>query len=172
MILILFDFSPGEPTKRQFTHCITTVHLLTYLYAECVLGCMSATTQADVSTTIDGCRPVDVTPIVLDDETLDSTVPSYLSELKRTLSGEGLQPAQLRISARFDDDCSFTTQDELDRIREYVRAASFLGAGTVTVRVEAVADASRVQPGLEACAERARREGLQFSVEGPTALSV
>lgn len=132
---------------------------------------MRATTRYDVSTTLDRCRPADVTPVGLDAESLESTAPSYLSDLKRSLSEEGFQPARVTVSARFDTECSFSTQDEIDRVRDYVRAASFLGAGTITVEAETVEDTATVKPALAACAERAEREGLCFEFDGPISLS-
>jgi sugar phosphate isomerase/epimerase len=75
------------------------------------------------------------------------------------------------VDACFDEDCSFATQDEADRLREYVRAAAFLGAGSITVSVHEVADEHKVLPALSACAERARREGVTFEVEGPVSLA-
>jgi len=56
-------------------------------------------------------------------------------------------------------------------VREYVRAASFLGANTVTVSFDGVADASKVQPALAATAERAERDGVSLDVDGPLSLS-
>lgn len=132
---------------------------------------MSATTRLDVSTAVDGCRSVDVTPIVLEAESLESTAPDYLRDLKRTLSEEGLQPARLTVRACFDTACSISTQDEVNRLREYVRAASFLGAGTISVDFDTVADTETVRPALAACAERAEREGLQFDCDGPITLT-
>lgn len=60
--------------------------------------------------------------------------------------------------------------DIADRLREYVHAASFLGAGTLSVSVGEVADAGKVEPALLACAERAAREGVSFDVEGPVSV--
>jgi len=73
----------------------------------------------------------------------------------------------LTVAAYFDEDCSLATQEEVDRIRGYVRAGSFLGVGTVTVTVDDVANPAKVRPALAACAERADREGLAFELEGP-----
>lgn len=132
---------------------------------------MSATTRSDVRTAIDGCQSVDVTPIVLEAESLESTAPAYLRDLKRTLSEEGLQPARLTTRACFDSASSITVQEEVDRLRGYVRAASFLGAGTITVEFDSVADTNAVRSALAACAERAEREGLQFDCDGPIDLT-
>lgn len=128
---------------------------------------MSATPTPDVDRTIDRCRPADVTPVRIDAAALDSTAPEYLRELKRELAEEGLTPVELAVEARFDEDCSLATQEEVDRLRSYVRAASFLGAGELTVDCDAVADPEKVEPAVDACAERARREGLRFTFEGP-----
>ncbi|WP_254862623.1 hypothetical protein [Halovivax gelatinilyticus] len=131
---------------------------------------MSTTASTDLSSAIDGCRPEDVTPINLAAESLESTAPSYLLDLKRELADEGLVPARLTIESTFDDECPLRVQETADRVRGYVRAASFLGAGTVTVECKAVADEQLVRPALAACAERAQREGLQFDVHGPIEL--
>jgi sugar phosphate isomerase/epimerase len=131
---------------------------------------MSATPAPDVEATKEYCEPEDVTPVRLDAAGLASTAPEYLRDLKHELTAEGLYPAGLSVAARFDEDCSLATQDEADRIRGYVRAAAFLGAGSVTVEVEQVADEHKVLTALSACAERARREGVTFEVEGPVTL--
>lgn len=131
---------------------------------------MSTTSSPDVEPTIDGCRLADVTPVTLEAERLESTAPDYLRELKRELTGEGLFPAALGVDACFDEDCSLATQNEIDRVRGYVRAGAFLGVATVTVRVDDVADPEKVRPALAACAERAEREGVSFELEGTITL--
>lgn len=128
---------------------------------------MSATPAPDVERTIEHATPEDVTPVRLDAEGIDSTAPEYLRDLKHELNQQGLYPAGIEVRAHFDEDCSIETQHEVDRVRSYVRAASFLGAGRVTVHISEVANESKVRPALEACAERARREGLALDVEGP-----
>jgi hypothetical protein len=55
-------------------------------------------------------------------------------------------------------------------VREYVQAAAFLGASTVTIEFDSVGDDSKVRPALAAVAERARREGVTLDVAGPIAL--
>ncbi|MDF9746675.1 hypothetical protein [Natrinema salsiterrestre] len=129
---------------------------------------MSTTTSHQSA--IDRCRPADATPVALEAAALESTAPAYLRDFKRDLTEEGLVPAELTISACFEEDCSLATQEEIDRIRGYVRAGSFLGVGTVTVTVDTVADPQKVRPALAACAERADREGLAFDLEGPIAV--
>lgn len=119
---------------------------------------------------VERCRPEDATPVRLDGEALDSTAPEYLRDLKHDLAGQGLVPARLTVEACFDEDCSLSTQKEADRIREHIRAASFLGAGRLTVSFETVADERKVRPALEACAERARRDGITLELEGPLSI--
>ncbi len=119
---------------------------------------------------IDRCRPEEATPVRLRGSDLHSTAPEYLRELKYELAAESLVPARLTVSACFGEDCSLSTQREVDRVREHVRAAAFLGAGTLTVEVEEIADETKVRPALEACAERARREGISLDLDGPIAL--
>ena len=128
---------------------------------------MSTSSSLELESTIDRCRPADATPVTLEAETLESTAPEYLRDLKRELTDEALVPARLSVDACFDEDCSLATQDEIDRVRGYVRAGSFLGVGSVTVRVDDVADPEKVRPALAACAERAEREGLALELEGP-----
>lgn len=128
---------------------------------------MSTTPSSDAEPAIEGCRPADVTPVTLEADRLESTAPAYLRDFKRELTAEGLFPAGLAVDACFAEDCSLATQDEVDRVRGYVRAGAFLGVGTVTVRVDDVADPETVRPALAAVAERARREGLAFELEGP-----
>lgn len=124
----------------------------------------------DVDVPIEGCRPTDVTPVQLDAASLDSTAPSSLRTLKRELRAAGLDPAELSVTACFEEDCSLSTQAEADRIRDLLRAASFLGVGAVTVTCETVAAPSKARPALEACVERAEREGLTIEFEGPISL--
>jgi len=131
---------------------------------------MSVTPAPDVERTIEYCEPEDVTPVEIEAEGLDSTAPEYLRDLRRGLSREGLSPSGLTVDAAFDEDGTLAAQREADRLRGYVRAATFLGAGSVTVRVHEVADEAAVRPALSACAERARREGVTFDVEGPVSV--
>ncbi|MEF8800719.1 MAG: hypothetical protein V5A38_07470 [Halolamina sp.] len=122
--------------------------------------------STSVEQAVAACRPAEIEPVELSAESLDTTAPGYLRELKRELSNEGYQPAQLSVEARFEEDCSLATQEEADRLRAFVRAASFLGAGSLTVTVDEVGDAEKVRPALSALAERAHREGVTLSVEG------
>jgi len=131
---------------------------------------MSATRSADVRTAVEGCRVEDATPVSLDASSIASTAPDHLRDLKRELVADDLVPARVVVDACFGEDCSFATQEEADRVREYVRAAAFLGASTVTVEFDSVADESKVRPALAAVAERARREGVAFEVAGPITL--
>jgi len=119
---------------------------------------------------IERCRPEEATPVRLRGSDLDSTSPEYLRDLKYELAAESLVPARLTVEARFEEDCSLSTQREVERLREHVRAAAFLGAGTLTVEVGEVANETKVRPALEACAERARREGVSLDLDGPIAL--
>lgn len=131
---------------------------------------MSATSPSGHELAIERCRPVETTPVSLDASTLDSVARSSLRELKAELGEEGYTIAHLSVGACFDEDCSLATQDEVDRVREYVGAAAFLGADSVTVRVDEVADEEKVRPALSACAERARRDGVALDVDGPLSL--
>lgn len=127
---------------------------------------MNATHAADVERAVAACRPADVTPVEIDGDALDSTAPTYLRDLKDRLAAEGRQPATLAVDAGFGEAQSLATQSEIDRLRDYVRAAAFLGAGRLTLSVEAVADPETVRPALSALDERAAREGVDLSVEG------
>lgn len=127
---------------------------------------MSATPAPDVERTIEHSEREDVTPITLEAEGIESTAPEYLRDLRRELTAEGFYPAGVTVRARFAEDCSLETQREADRLRGYVRAAAFLGAGTLRVEVGDVADEGKVRPALSACRERARREGVNLEVDG------
>lgn len=129
-----------------------------------------STTDATHQHAIETCRPEDATPVTLDAAAIESTGREQLRELKAELGANGYVPARVTVDACFDADCSFETQSEADRIREYVRAAAFLGAGTVTVSFDAVAADGKVRSALAACAERARREGVALELDGPLAL--
>lgn len=131
---------------------------------------MSATSSPELDRTIERCRPADVTPVSLEAETLESTAPEYLRDLKRELNEEELFPARLTVRACFDEDCSLRTQEEADRIRGLVRAAAFLGVGELIVDCDDVANPDKVRPALAACRERARRDGLAFELDAPITL--
>ena len=131
---------------------------------------MSTSSSPEHESPIESCRPADATPVTLEAETLESTAPEYLRDLKRELTDDGLVPAGLSVDACFDEDCSLATQEEIDRVRGYVRAGSFLGVGTVTVEIDDVADPEKVRPALAACAERAEREGLELELAGTITL--
>lgn len=123
---------------------------------------MSTTEPAGVEATISDCRPASVEPIVIDGDDLDSTAPGHLRDLKSALAGRGYQPATLSVDACFAEDCTLATQEEADRLRSFVRAAAFLGAGRLELRIDEVADPERVEPALAALAERAEREGVDL----------
>ncbi|MCT9096517.1 hypothetical protein [Haloarchaeobius sp. HME9146] len=131
---------------------------------------MSATPSPNLERTIEHCRPEDVQPVRVDAQALESTAPEYLRDLKHELTVEGYVPSVIDVRVRFDEDCSLATQREADRVRDYVRAASFIGAGTVAVECTTVANPEKVRPALSACAERARREGVTFELDGPISL--
>ena len=130
---------------------------------------MSATSSPDVEHAIERCRPADATPVTLDATALPSARDD-LRDLQRALDANDLVPAGVTVEACFDESCSYATQDEADRVRECVRTAAFLGAGTVTVEFDSVADEAKVQPALAAVRERARREGVTLELDGPLTL--
>lgn len=125
---------------------------------------MSVTRSQRVDNAVTG--TADVEPVELAATSLETTAPEYLRDLKGDLAAEGYQPATVTASARFEEDCSLATQQEADRLRDVVRAAAFLGAGTVALTVEEVCDPEKVRPALSALEERARREGVRLSVAG------
>jgi sugar phosphate isomerase/epimerase len=108
--------------------------------------------------------------VKLDAATIDSTAREYLRELKAELDREGYVPARLTVDVCLSEDCPFATQNEVDQLREYVRAASFLGATTVTASFDEVADESAARSALAACADRARRDGVHLELDGPVSL--
>lgn len=119
------------------------------------------------SPAVRGCRPTEGTPVDIDADALESTSPSYLHSLKGELDDAGYVPAALVVEAEFGAKCSLTTQAEAERIRSYLQAADFLGAGTVRLDVASVADVDKVRPALAALRERAERDGLTLLIEGP-----
>jgi len=123
---------------------------------------MSTTQSSTIESTLQGCRPAKVEPIVIDAEVLDSTAPEHLRDLKAELSTRGYQPAALSVSARFDDNDTLAIQREADRLRGLVRVATLLGAGRIEVTLNGVADTSVTEPALSAVTERARREGVEL----------
>jgi sugar phosphate isomerase/epimerase len=133
---------------------------------------MSAHPSSSTGLAAEHCRTTDVTPVTLDARALESTAPEYLRDLKRDLVADGLAPAGLELSVAFDEPCSLVTQERADRIRDHVRAAAFLGVGTVTVELTEVVDEEKARPALEACVERAHREGVALEIDGPLSLDV
>lgn len=125
-----------------------------------------STTRQRITSTVEQCRPEEATPVCIDADELETTAPEYLRDLKYELTSEGYVPARLSARACFDEDCSLSTQAEADRVRDLVRAAAFLGVGTVELDVHEVADEGKVRPALAACVERARREGVALHVDG------
>ncbi|SNR31632.1 hypothetical protein [Halorubrum vacuolatum] len=123
---------------------------------------MSTTERTGVEATIRRCRPADIQPIVIDGDDLESTAPGHLSDLKSALTERGYQPATITVEACFAADCTLATQEEADRLRGFVRAAAFLGAGRVELRIDEIADPERTEPALAALAERASREGVDL----------
>lgn len=130
-----------------------------------------STTQHATESLLEGCRPSDATPVTIDAASLDTTSTSYLRDLKSRLRGDGFVAAELNATASFDDDCSLSTQETVDRIRNLVDAAAFLGADTLTLEVDSVANPSKARPALNACVERANREGVCLDVSGAVSLS-
>ncbi|MDZ7702545.1 MAG: hypothetical protein U5J98_11070 [Halobacteriales archaeon] len=123
-------------------------------------------TTADAGRAIAGCRPAAGTPVSIAADAIESTADDYLRGLKAELDAEGYVPSEVVVDAAFDADCSITTQAEADRVRDVLHAADFLGAGTVRLEVEGVADAAKVRPAISALRERAEREGLTLAVDG------
>lgn len=122
-----------------------------------------STTRADgIDAPLGGCRPAEVDPIVIDAADLDSTAPKHLREVKAALSARGYQPAALFVVAQFEAGGALATQPEADRVRGFVRAASFLGAGRLELRLDDSAESDAVDAALSALAERARREGVEL----------
>jgi len=123
---------------------------------------MSTTKSSGIDAALDGCRPANIEPIVIDADDLESTAPEQLRDLKSGLATRGYHPATLAVDACFAEDCSLATQEEADRIRGLVRTAAFLGAGRIEITVGEIADPETVEPTLSALTERARREGVEL----------
>ena len=119
---------------------------------------------------VEPCQSEGPTPVRLNADGLDSTAPEYLREFKTKLTADQLVPTTLAVESCFDADCSLSTQEEAERIREHIRVASFLGTGTLTVSFEEVGNERKVRPALAACAERAQREGVTLELDGPLTL--
>lgn len=128
---------------------------------------MSTLDSPAVETALESCRTADLTPLVLDAASLESTAPAYLRDLKGGLADEGYLPAELVVEASFPDDDPLAVQSEADRLREFVRAASFLGVGRVAVDVADCCRPDDVRSTLAALEERAHREGVAFEARGP-----
>lgn len=125
-----------------------------------------STTQG-VRHAIDHATPADHEPVTLHADALESTAPEYLRDLKFELAQDGYLPAELTIDASFPEDSTLAIQAEADRIRTYVRAAAFLGVGTLQVTVDTIENETKVQSAIDATAERARRDGIDLTVDDP-----
>lgn len=126
-------------------------------------------TTEDAAPAVPGCRPTGGTPVTLEADAIESTSDDALRALRADLDDAGYVPTELVVSVRFDADCSLATQAEADRVREHLRVADFLGAGTVRLAVDGVADPAKVRPAVAALRERAEREGLALVVDGADA---
>lgn len=113
------------------------------------------------------CRPTNVTPVEIDGNELEVSDTDRIRAFKESLVEAGYQPTTLRVSARFEEDCSLVTQREVDRLREYLRAAAFLGVTELAIDLECVSSSEKVGPALSALAERGRRDGVTVTVDGP-----
>ncbi|SHH59837.1 apurinic/apyrimidinic endonuclease family protein [Halobaculum gomorrense] len=127
---------------------------------------MSTQSSSHVRRAVATAEPVEAEPVTIDAAALSSTAPGDLRDLRAALADEGYVPAGIRVEAEFAADCSIQTQQEADRLRSLVRAASHLGAGELAVDPGAVADPEKVRPALDALAERAEREGVSLTIEG------
>lgn len=116
--------------------------------------------------TVASCRPTSLDPVAVPVSALESTAPEYLRDLRAELTATGRTPAELTASAIFEEDCSIAIQETAEEVRDYVRVASHLGAGRVTLEVETSTgtDDDKVTTALEAARERARREGTTLVV--------
>lgn len=122
-------------------------------------------TTANAGRAIAGCRPTAGTPVSIAADSIESTSEGYLQQLKTELDAEGYVPSEVVVQADFGTDCSITTQSEADRVRDVLHAADFIGAGTVRLEIDDVADAGKVRPAISALRERAQREGLTLAVD-------
>lgn len=118
------------------------------------------------------CRPTDVTAVEISGTDLETTAPSYLRELKAQFIAHDRQPSRIVVSATFDTACSIETQHEVDRLRDYVRTASVLGAGQLVVEIDDVEAPDRVEPALAALSEQAERNGIALSITGTDDVTV
>lgn len=122
-------------------------------------------TTADTGGALAGCRPTAGTPVSIDADAIESTAEAHLQRFKHELDDAGLVPAEVVVRADFGTDCSITTQSEADRVRDVIYAADYLGAGTVRLDIDGVADRDKVRPAISALRERAEREGLTLAIE-------
>ena len=118
------------------------------------------------STTVEGCRPTEHTPVAVDAETIADASRDDLRTLSAELARKGYVPAEVTADVRFEEDCSLATQREADRLRDLVDAAGFLGANRLSVDVETVECPEKARPALSAVAERAHRDGVSLDVDG------
>jgi len=124
---------------------------------------MSTTPRSD---TVEGCRPIERTPVAVEATTIADVSRDDLRTLAAELAREGYVPAEVTAEVRFEEDCSLATQREADRLRDIVDAAAFIGANQLTVDVDAVECPDKARPALSAVAERAHRDGVSLDVDG------
>lgn len=108
----------------------------------------------------------EITPVEITESELESTAPESLRNLKATLAQEGYQPTTLHVSACFSEDCSLKTQHEIERLRNSVRTAAFLGVSTLQIEIDDVESVEKTGDALSALSERAYREGVSLNLSG------
>lgn len=126
---------------------------------------MAATTPPDTDIT---CEALDATPVTLHTDDLPSTAPSDLRAIQHRLTTTDRIPARLQTTVTFDDDCPFAINEIVTNLRDYLRAADFLGITTFTIAVTAYPSPaqSAIRDALTAFRERAHRHGITVTVTG------
>ncbi|MFB6185868.1 MAG: hypothetical protein ABEI86_03250, partial [Halobacteriaceae archaeon] len=101
----------------------------------------------------------------IDGSSLPSTAKSDLESVKADLEEQNYVPVSLECEVSFSEDCSLKTQETADRIRDFIQAGKYLGVNRVTVSITHIENTDKVKPALQACKERAQREGISLHIQ-------
>lgn len=109
-----------------------------------------------------------ITPVRIEAEKLETTDPEYLRDLKFDFAQNGLVPAEMVISGYFDAGTAQGIRLELDAIKEYIRAAAFIGISQVCISIESPKTLKPTDELFTPYIDYARKEGISLHIKGPS----
>jgi sugar phosphate isomerase/epimerase len=125
----------------------------------------------DIFTFLEACRNINLDAASLHIRGLKETTPNYLKKLRRKYFDLGLTPGAIGVTTDFGSSQE-KLPEELEKAREGIRVAMFLGAPTVRVFAGSAADESRREEafrraveGLRRVAEEGAQAGMPISLQ-------